>query len=218
MPSRMAINGSHFIPAREHTGRITEIAAPFNFSVGHAGHAGYFASTFEGKTILIEFFLDKKAWTEWKVRRSGPQVARLGPSPRQKDMTLNDVTTAGVKYEIQESAAVDEFFKTVIVTQIPAVITKQSKELPPKSETLELDVARLKKASGKLKEVLNQLRSEHEAQIGPEIAQLEESERVLAALAEEKELDYEKFYAAISLTKNALHSARRKTEEQLAEK
>jgi hypothetical protein len=67
-----------------------------------------------------------------------------------------------------------------------------------------------------LKIVLNEFGVEHEGEIPREIAQLKESERVLSLLAQKQKPNLKDLYKAISLTKNALHSARRKALELLS--
>jgi hypothetical protein len=208
--SRTAINGSHFIPAKKHSGRITNIVSPFNFSVGHPGHTSYFASTFEGKTILIEFFLDKEAWAKWKINFSGPQISKLGPSSQTKLMTMNDVNKAGVKYEIADR--VKEFFDEVIVKEIPAIVTPLGKvNYQPDIETVKIDIIRLKKAHIKLDTLVSGLIDKYSGEIGPEIAQFKLAGKVLEEEASTKEEYLADLYTSINLTKNALHSIRRKS-------
>ena len=209
--SRTAIDGSHFIPAKQHSGRITGIVAPFNFSVGHPGHTSYFASTFEGNTILIEFFLDKEAWSKWKINYSGPQITKLGPSSKVKLMTMNDVNKPGVKYEIADKAK--EFFDEVIIKEIPAIVTPLGKvKYKPDIETLQVDILKLKKAHAKLDNAVSGLLVKYSDEIGPEISQLKIAGQFLEEKPSTKDEYLEALYTAINLTKNALHSIRRKAE------
>lgn len=219
MGSRLQINGSHYIPYKDSTGKVTAITGPFNFSVGRQDHARYFAKGFDN-SILIEFYLDKKAWRKWKIEKSGPQKKTLGPSPGSVLTTINDVTQPGVKYEVSAAAAL-AFYKEVIAKDKPAKITifDKSKSASHFESDLKDAAKRLQKVYEKLLKELRQYDPE-ETEAFAERKQLSVSEKVLTTVTKEN-LNWKKqsedtrkeLYSALSLTKNALHSVRRKFEK-----
>ncbi|YAF95384.1 MAG: hypothetical protein AB3A66_22950 [Nodularia sp. CChRGM 3473] len=212
LASRISINNSHLIERKVGQGKVTGLSAPFNFSVGQPDHASYFTSTFNKKMIMIEFCLNKEAWRDWKINKSGPQESNLGFSAPNKVMTLNDVNQPGVKYEINDNQ-VDNFYKEVIAKEVPAKITP----LYPTSKYdpepyIENAILRLKKVHNKLEKALQEV---DKTLVEKEFIQLEESKQVLASEINKdssKEM-LESLYKAISLTKNALHSVRRKSQK-----
>ena len=207
--SRLQIDGSHFISGTKQTGKVTGLIGSFNFSVGRPDHASYFASTFTGKAILIEFALDKAKWREWKDQLSGPQKANLGPRPPYMPMTLNDVEQPGVKYELQAGEC-QRFFQEVVVKDMPVTILPlpPSKGLGPND--VQEAVTRLGRVCDKLKDQLQTL-TEEESKHEVEQYGVAESLRKNADFANATQYgQLRDLYKAINLTKNALHSARRK--------
>ena len=213
--SRLQIDGSHFIPGTAHSGWVTGMSeSGINFSVGTEEHAKYFASTFEGKAILIEFALDKAKWREWKTMRSGPQKAGIGPSASYKAITLNDVDQAGVKYEVMPNECA-KFFKEVVATHVKATVKPIAKGGGLTTEDVQLSIARLDRICQKLAREIAPLTDT----ATKEMDQLKSSQSLretfdagkIATTATAGYSAMSEMYRAISLTKNALHSVRRQT-------
>lgn len=206
--SRIEIDSSFLVSSQQTQGKITGLSDFINFSVGSSDHASYFMSSFNGKGILIRFALDKNAWREWKTQQTGPQKSGLGPSASNASTTLNDVGQPGVKYEMS-GAAPKSFFDTVVVKDIPVVITTMS-PAPFKASPQEIEhtFARLQKAQQKLEAALDPSR---EAEFETESQQNEIAKKMLSQAGEGFDPRLlEELYTAMNLTKNALHSARRK--------
>ncbi|RUL77495.1 DUF4157 domain-containing protein [Dyella choica] len=208
--SRVYVDGSNIIPANKRGGTVTGLSAGINFSVGSADHASYFATTFAGKGgIVIRFALDKTEWRKWKIAKSGPQESGIGPRPPNMTTTLNDVAQPGVKYQMEES---NQFFNEVVVKSIPAVVTplpKNNAAWRPTGEELQRTVQRLAKAQLKLEQ---ELEGSDSPDLGAERAQNDVAKQQLAKEWVPGPLEsLTELYTAMNLTKNALHSVRRKT-------
>jgi hypothetical protein len=214
IPTRLQINGSHLLEAKKGIGKITGVSpCDFNFSVGTPIHSEYFATTGgnEGKWIQIEFGLKKEAWRKWKTEMSGPQVSGLGPSASNKVMTLNDVTKPGVKYEVKKNV-LNTFFKEVIDQGKEVIITPLETKKNIISESIAIEILRLKRSIEKLAMALDGLilaesveKEEQQLKVGKNIFD------IVGKKEKHSEEELEELYKAISLTKNALHSMRRKT-------
>jgi hypothetical protein len=209
--SRVYLDGSNMIPSNKKEGKVTGLHSNINFTVGSNDHASYFATTFGDKGgIIIRFALDKRLWRAWKTDKTGPQEKGLGPRAPNTTTTLNDVAQPGVKYEMQEG---DAFFKGVVVQGIPAQVTPlaQTKGTwKPSIEDLERTVQRLTKAQRKLDMELEGIDSEKQ--------NVDAEQRQNTTAMEQLRNDWkpgelkslEGLYMAMNLTKNALHSVRRK--------
>lgn len=209
--SRVYLDGSNMIPADKTSGAVTGLSAGINFSVGSADHASYFATTFDEKGgIVIRFALDKGLWRKWKTEKSGPQKSGIGPRPQNMTTTLNDVAQPGVKYEMQEGK---KFFEEVVAKDVPAQVTTLAKNVAtwkPTGEDLARTVQRLAKAQRKLEQELTEI------DLSAQIFDAERKQNSTAKEQLEKEWvpgpleSLEELYTAMNLTKNALHSVRRK--------